>query len=130
MNIGIPVLLKEDFSVVRETLERIGIINRKRKIFVPSCYVIGTTDDTVYRIAYFKELFPLVNRETTYNEDDKLRRNTIVYLLKNWNLIELLHTQDISEYLHEKIPVLPYKEKDDYQIHHKFKFSKKIILDL
>ncbi|MFW6130265.1 MAG: translational repressor RegA [Atribacterota bacterium] len=127
--IGIPVYLKEDFSVVRETLERVGIINKKKKIFVPSCYVLGTEDEDIYRIVHFKELFPLVNRESNYDEDDKLRRNTIIYLLKNWKLVEPLDQNDISEFLHKKIPVLPHSQKDEYKIIHKFKFSKRIILE-
>lgn len=127
--IGVSVYLKEDFSVVRETLERVGIINKKRKIFIPSCYVVGTEDENIYKIVHFKELFPLVNRESNYDEDDRLRRNTIVYLLKNWNLVEPLDQNDISEFLHKKIPVLPFSQKDEYQIIHKFKFKERIVLE-
>jgi hypothetical protein len=127
--IGVPVRLKEDFSVVRETLERVGVINKKKKIFIPSCYVVGTDDEDVYRIVHFKELFPLVGRETNYSEDDEARRNTIVFLLKNWNLIEPIDQKDISTYLGKKIPVLPHDQKNEYNIIHKFKFSKKITLE-
>jgi hypothetical protein len=128
-NIGIAVYLKEDFSVVKETLERVGIINKKKQIFVPSCYVVGTTDPEIYRIVHFKELFPLIGRDTNYNADDELRRNTIVYLLKNWNLVEPIHSTDITEVLHKKIPVLPHNKKKEYTILHKFKFTQKIILE-
>lgn len=127
-DVGVPVRLMEDFSVIRETLERVGVINKKRKIFIPSCYVVGTEDEETYRIVHFKELFPLIGRDTTYNEDDRLKRNTIVYLLKNWGLIEPIDPDDVKEYLHKKIPVLPHNEKDNYEIIHKFKFSKKIVL--
>lgn len=129
MEIGIPVKLKEDFSVVRETLERVGVINKKKKLFIPSCYVVGTKDENVYRVVHFKELFPLVGRETNFDEDDRLRRNTIVLLLKNWNLIEPVDKSDITDYLKSKIPVLSHKEKPFYEIIHKFKFPHRIELD-
>jgi hypothetical protein len=129
MTIGVDVRLKEDFSVIRETLERVGVINKKKKTCIPSCYVVGTKREGIYKIVHFKELFPVINRESTYSEDDKLRRNTIVYLLNNWNLIELVETNDIQEYLHKKIPVLSHDDKKEYEIIHKFKFPKRITLD-
>lgn len=130
MSVGVSVKLKEDFSVVRETLERVGVINRKKKLFVPSCYIVGTDKENVYNIVHFKELFTVIGRETTYTHDDELRRNTVVLLLKNWNLLEPVDTSDISEYLPEKIPVLSHKDKPHYTIVHKFKFPHKITLEL
>lgn len=128
-NVGISVKLKEDFSVVRETLERIGIINRKKKAFYPSCYCVETSKEGIYKIVHFKELFPLAGRETTFDEVDKIRRKTIVHLLKNWNLIDVLNTDDIDEILSEKITVLKHSEKKDYTITHKYKFSKRIVIE-
>lgn len=124
---GIKVRLKEDFSVVRETLERIGIKNSKTKNFYPSCYCVETSQEEVYTIVHFKELFPLFDRETNFDNVDRLRLKTIVQLLKNWDLIEPL--EEIDEIMSEKISVLKHGEKKDYNIVHKFKFSKKIILD-
>lgn len=129
MTIGIAVKLNEDFSVIRETLERIGIINRKKKTFYPSCYCVETKESGVYRIVHFKELFPLFNRDSTFDEVDAIRRKTIVHLLKNWKLIEVVSPDDIDEILSEKITVLKHSEKRDYEIIHKFKFSKRIVLD-
>lgn len=127
--IGIAVKLKQDFSVIRETLERIGIINRKKKTFYPSCYCVETKIPNVYKIVHFKELFPLFDRETTFNEIDKLRRKTIVHLLKNWNLVDLVNANDIDEILAEKITVLKHSEKKQYNIIHKFKFSSHVVID-
>lgn len=129
MTIGIAVKLNEDFSVIRETLERIGIINRKKKTFYPSCYCVETKIPGVYKIVHFKELFPLFNRESTFDEVDAIRRKTIVHLLKNWKLVEVVSPDDIDEILSEKITVLKHSEKRDYEIIHKFKFSKRIVLD-
>jgi hypothetical protein len=38
--IGIKVLLKADYPVICETLERIGIVNKIEKKIFPSCYCI------------------------------------------------------------------------------------------
>jgi hypothetical protein len=127
-DIGITVKLKEDFSVVRETLERIGIINKKTKTFYPSCYCVEAKQNGMYKIVHFKELFPLFNRTSDFGEVDKLRRKTITHLLKNWNLIEIVNTDDVDEILSEKIAVLKHSEKKEYTIVHKFKFSSKIII--
>lgn len=129
MSIGIAVKLKEDFSVVRETLERLGIANRKKKTFFPSCYCVETREPGVYKIVHFKELFPLFQRKSTFDEVDKIRLKTIVHLLKNWNLVEIINSDDIDEILSEKITVLKHDEKKHYEIIHKFKFSRKVVLD-
>ena len=126
--VGITVKLKEDFSVVRETLERIGIINKKTKTFYPSCYCVESKTEGYYKIVHFKELFPLFNRTSNFNEVDKLRRKTITHLLKNWNLVEIVNNNDVDEILSEKISVLKHTEKKDYKIVHKFKFSSKITI--
>lgn len=129
MSIGILVKLNEDFSVVRETLERIGIVNRKKKEFFPSCYCVETKEPGLYRIVHFKELFPLSGRETTFDDVDSIRRKTIVHLISNWKLVEVVNPKDIDEILTEKITVLKHFEKKDYTIIHKYKFSQKIVVD-
>ena len=129
MTIGIAVRLKEDFSVVRETLERLGIANRKKKTFFPSCYCVETKEEGIYRIVHFKQLFPLFQRTSTFDEVDNIRLKTIVHLLKNWNLVDVVNPDDIDEILSEKITVLKHDEKKVYDIIHKFKFSRKIVLE-
>lgn len=128
-NIGIRVKLNKDFSVVRETLERIGIVNRKEKLIYPSCYCVESKTEGVYKIVHFKELFPLFDRETNFDRNDKLRRNTTVMLLKNWKLIEVVDSNEIDEIQSDKLTVLKHSEKSDYNIVHKFKFNSHIVVD-
>jgi hypothetical protein len=139
-NIGIKVILgndvvkgkKIDYPIVCETLERIGIVNRKQKIIYPSCYCVKT-DETVpdpinpnvYVIAHFKELFSLEGKTSTYCEDDKLRLQTICYLLNDWGLIKVLDKNDIDQILHDKVNVVPYSQKVNYKVVHKFKMNRK-----
>jgi hypothetical protein len=127
--IGISVKLNKDFSVIRETLERIGIINKKEKVVYPSCYCVESKTPGIYKIVHFKELFPLFDRDTNFDRNDKLRRNTTVLLLKNWKLIELVDSQEIDEIQSEKLSVLKHSEKSDYTIVHKFKFSTHVVVD-
>ena len=128
-NIGITVKLLKDFSIIRETLERIGIINRKTKIIYPSCYCVESKTEGIHKIVHFKELFPLFERTTNFDRNDKLRRNTTVILLKNWKLIDIINPNEIDEIQSDKIPVLKHSEKVDYTVVHKFKFSTHVVVE-
>jgi hypothetical protein len=129
MTIGIKVKLKKDFSIVRETLERIGIKNKKKMTFYPSCYCVESKDPDFFKIVHFKELFPLFGRETTFNDIDKLRRNTAVILLEGWGILEIVDRNEIDAMMIDKIPVLKHSEKQNFEIVHKFKFSTHIVVD-
>jgi hypothetical protein len=123
MSYGILVKINEDFSIVRETLARIGIINKKTKTVYPSCYIVGSMEnDNLYKILHFKEMFMATGGTSDISEDDILRRNTIVLLLKKWKLVDPINNSDIIEYLKNPVSVLPHKEKKNYTIVHKFKF--------
>lgn len=128
-SIGISVKLLKDFSIVRETLERIGIINRNTKLIYPSCYCVESKKEGIHKIVHFKELFPLFDRTTNFDRNDKLRRNTTVILLKNWKLLEIVEPKEIDEIQSDKIPVLKHSEKIDYNVVHKFKFSSHVVVD-
>lgn len=130
--IGIQVLLKRDYPVITETLERMGIINRTEKKIFPSFYCIKThlktkEDKEIYTVAHFKELFVLQDKPSTFNDQDEIRLKTGVYLLNDWGLIEVLNPEKIENILVEKIKVLPYKFKSEYQIVHKFKLTQGIV---
>jgi len=114
----IKVLVDE--KVVKETLNRIGIANKKKKILFPSCYLYES--DGAHYLVHFKQLF-LLTREHAYNavcEDDLLRRNSIAFCIRNWGLI------DVDEKLiepHDKfVFVLPHSQKSSWTISHKFNF--------
>lgn len=121
-DIGIKVNLLTEYSVICETLERIGVVNKKEKVIYPSCYChkVEKNGEIEYRICHFKELFSLQGKPSTFNNVDKLRLKTIVYFLKKWNLIEI--DVPIDEILKEKIDIVKHTEKKDYKIVHKFKY--------
>lgn len=108
-----------DKKVIKESLCRIGISDKKRKILYPSCYLYSK-DGKDY-IAHFKMLFVLNNQSESYNNisiDDIHRLHAIAFCLRNWKLINV---ED------EKIPnhdrfvfVLPHSEKSSWRIVHKY----------
>ena len=119
-DLGISVQLIKPISLVRETLERMGMCNKFEKKFFPSCYCVGNELDG-YKILYFKELIELEGKTTNYSDFDKLRRDTIVHFLIKWNLV---NTENLpSEILAEKISVLSHRDKLKYKICHKYEFK-------
>ena len=122
-NVGIHVHLKseEDFMVIRETLTRIGVSPKNQKKLYQSCHILRKND--VYVIAHFKELFLLDNLTSTLTEDDRLRRNAIVDLLEQWNLVTVDHEdefkmQDIMDT--KGLKVIKHSEKDEWELVPKF----------
>jgi hypothetical protein len=114
----IEVMLKVDANIVKETLSRMGIVNRQRKVLYPSCYLIEQFGR--FYVFHFKELFA-VTRSNWYNnlsEEDIHRKNAIVYCLKQWGMIEtdlsLIEPHDMYVF------VLPHSQKKDFLISHKF----------
>ena len=120
-NVGVHVNLfdPEDFMVVRETLSRIGVSPKGKKILYQSCHLIHKND--VYIVAHFKELFALDGLPSNVSEDDIKRRNAIIQLLEDWDLLEIVDKQKVTE----KMPVaglkiIKYNERDDWDLIPKF----------
>lgn len=122
-NYGVEVKLVSDFLVIKETLERIGIANRKTKVITPSVYILHKQGK--YYIIHFKELLALDGFKENLNETDISRRNAIATLLENWNMIEIVDEGIYQDELKEQIFVLPYSEKEQYKINHKYRINRK-----
>lgn len=115
-DVGIEVKLIKSFPLVKETLERMGYRVEDTKTFYPSCYCI--CKDNNYRIVHFKEMFSLEGKPTTYSKLDQVRRDTIVYFLVKWGLVDW--NEEVDSILQEKIDILKASEKRDYKIKHKY----------
>lgn len=120
---GVEVKLLSDFLVIKETLERIGIANRKTKIITPSVYILHKQGN--YYIIHFKELLALDGFKRNINETDISRRNAIISLLANWGMVSIEEDGVYQEELEEQIFVLPYAEKNNYKINHKYRISRR-----
>jgi hypothetical protein len=120
-NVGVHVKLfdDEDFMVVRETLSRIGVSPKGKKVLYQSCHLIHKNN--VYIVAHFKELFALDGLPSNVSEEDIKRRNAIVNLLEEWELIEVIDKDKIKDKMPiSGLKIIRYGEKDDWELIPKF----------
>ena len=93
----VEVTLKDpqDFLKVRETLTRIGVSSRIGNKLYQSCHILHKRGK--YYITHFKELFALDGLPSKMSEEDFGRRNTIVGLLAEWGLIDIVDEDKCSD---------------------------------
>lgn len=116
----------DDFLKVRETLTRIGVESKKKKILYQSCHIFHKQSH--YFIVHFKELFALDGKTTDISENDIQRRNTIAKLLSDWELIKIIDPENFQDYAPlSQIKVLNFSEKDEYTLMPKYTIGRKII---
>jgi hypothetical protein len=116
---------EDDFLKIRETLTRIGVASRKDKTIYQSCHILHKQGR--YYIVHFKELFALDGKPSNFGTEDKGRRNTIANLLAEWGLVSLVmptKSEDPVAPL-SQIKVLPFKEKDEWNLVTKYNIGKK-----
>lgn len=123
----LEVLLEkeDDFLKIKETLTRIGVSSRKEKKLWQSCHILHKRGK--YYIVHFKELFALDGLPTNLSDEDIARRNTIANLLDEWELLEIVEQEQSEEPVIsvKKIKILPYKEKDEWELCPKYHIGKK-----
>lgn len=125
--VGVEISLptEDSFLKVKETLTRIGISSRKEKKLFQSCHILHKKGR--YSILHFKELFILDGKANTFTEEDLARRNTIVNLLEEWELIKIVDsnkTKDPVASLNQ-IKIISFKEKDEWELAVKYNIGKK-----
>ena len=115
----------DDFLKVRETLTRIGVASKKDNNLYQSCHILHKQGR--YFIVHFKELFALDGKPSNFSESDIARRNTITNLLKEWDLIEIVIPSQTESPISpiSQIKVLPFKEKDEWELVAKYNIGKK-----
>jgi len=106
-------------------LTRIGVASRKDQVLYQSCHILHKQKR--YFIVHFKELFALDGKPTNFTDDDMMRRNTIVNLLAEWGLVELVDPAATSDKVApiSQIKVLSHKEKGDWTLEAKYSIGKK-----
>jgi len=124
--VGIEVILPspDSFLKVKETLTRIGISSRKEKKLYQTCHILHKQGR--YAILHFKELFILDGKKNTFTEEDLARRNTIVNLLDEWELISIADDAPLGEAAPlNQIKILSHKEKSNWTLEAKYNIGKK-----
>ena len=115
----------EDFLKVRETLSRIGLASKKDNTLYQSCHILHKQGK--YYIVHFKELFLLDGKDSTLSEGDVARRNRIIHLLDEWDLIEVVDFAKIENPISplSQIKIIPFKEKDKWNLVTKYTIGTK-----
>jgi hypothetical protein len=115
----------EDFLKIKETLSRIGVASKKDKTLYQSCHILHKQGK--YYITHFKELFLLDGKSSDFDEGDRGRRNTIVKLLEEWGLLEVISKEKIVEpqAALSQIKIIAFKEKDEWTLVPKYTIGKK-----
>jgi len=123
--IEIKLKTEEDFLKIKETLTRIGVASRKENTLYQSCHILHKQGK--YYIVHFKELFLLDGKESSITENDIARRNTIIKLLAEWELLEVVDMNKIDEITAplNQIKIIPFKEKFEWELVAKYTIGKK-----
>jgi hypothetical protein len=123
--VEVELLHDENFLKIKETLTRIGIASRKDKKIYQSCHILHKQGK--YYIVHFKELFMLDGKINNFDEEDRGRRNTIVNLLEEWNLIRTINPEMIQDPVAQlsQIKIISHKEKGEWELVAKYSIGKK-----
>jgi hypothetical protein len=127
LNQLVEVRLKnpEDFLKIKETLSRIGLASKKENTLYQSCHILHKQGK--YYIVHFKELFLLDGKDSTLAEGDIARRNRIVNLLEEWELLDIVNidqTKDLICPLNQ-IKIIAFKDKNDWNLVTKYTIGNK-----
>jgi hypothetical protein len=114
--VEISLALDEDFLKVKETLTRIGVSSKKENKLYQSCHILHKRGK--YYIVHFKELFGLDGLPFDLSESDIARRNTIINLLEEWELLEIIDSDKCIDPIASigQIKIVPFKEKKDWEL--------------
>lgn len=125
VGIEIDLPTEDSFLKIKETLTRIGISARKEKKLFQSCHILHKQGR--YAILHFKELFILDGKQDTFTEEDEGRRNTIVNLLEEWELLKIVDKDRSKEPVASlnQIKIISYKDKEDWELAVKYNIGKK-----
>jgi hypothetical protein len=124
--LGVEIRLKnkEDFLKVKETLTRIGVSSKKEKKLFQSCHILHKRGR--YAIMHFKEMFLLDGLDSDIDDDDVARRNTIIKLLVEWDLIDVIDPEEYKDpqISLARLKIIPHKDKKEWQLIPKYHIGK------
>ena len=116
----LEVKLLVDPNVIKETLSRMGIVDKKNKIIYQSCHLLKQFD--TYYLVHFNQLFTLAPNKNGYlgfgnvSLEDIERRNSIALWLTKWHMISI---NDMNE-------IIPHRTKFDIVSHNEAINYKKV----
>jgi hypothetical protein len=123
--IEVRIAEEEDFLKIKETLTRIGVASRKEKKLYQSCHIFHKQGK--YYIVHFKEMFAIDGKPSNFSDEDKGRRNKIIELLQDWQLLKVVESDKIKDPLASmsQIKIINHKEKNDWTLEAKYNMGRK-----
>jgi len=105
----------DDFLKIKETLTRMGVASNRDKILYQSAHILHKQGR--YYIVHFKELFALDGKNTNISDVDIERRNAIIKLLQEWNLLNVLDETQLEPMGNVgQFKIISYKEKSNWEL--------------
>lgn len=115
----------DDFLKIKETLTRIGIVSRKDNSLYQSCHILHKKGN--YFIVSFKEMFCIDGKKNNLTKSDLLRRNSIIQLLCDWKMCNIVDSKQISEKEDIKnIRIIKYSDKNNWNLKSKYTVGGKL----
>lgn len=123
--VEVKIAEEEDFLKIKETLTRIGVASRKEKKLYQSCHIFHKQGK--YYIVHFKEMFLIDGKPSNFSEEDMGRRNKIIQLLQEWDLLKVVEPERIAEPIASmsQIKIINHKEKNDWTLEAKYNMGRK-----
>ena len=114
----------DDFLKIKETLTRMGVASNREKILYQSTHILHKQGH--YYIVHFKELFALDGKPTNLTKVDVERRNAIVNLLQEWNLLTVVKPDQLVPMGNVgQFKIISFKDKVDWQLEPKYNIGVK-----
>ena len=123
--VEVRIAEEEDFLKIKETLTRIGVASRKERKLYQSCHIFHKQGK--YYIVHFKEMFAIDGKPSNFSDEDKGRRNKIIELLQDWQLLKVVESDKIKDPLASmsQIKIINHKEKNDWTLEAKYNMGRK-----
>lgn len=122
----LEIKLLVDPNVIKETLSRMGIVDKKNKIIYQSCHLLKQFD--TYYLVHFKQLFTLTPSKNGYRGfgnvslEDIERRNSIALWLIKWHMISIDDMNEIIPH-RTKFDIVSHKDAVNYKKVRKFNIN-------
>ncbi len=123
--VEVTLKAQDDFLKIKETLTRIGFASKKDNTLYQSCHILHKKGK--YYIVHFKELFILDGKQADLTLNDVGRRNTIINLLQEWELLDIVDptaTEDPTVTM-SQIKIVPHREKKNWNLVAKYSIGTK-----
>lgn len=110
-----------NFTLVMETLERMGMVSKLHKTLFQSCHLLHKKNKLY--IVHFKEMYILDRKYSSLTLNDIAIRNLISVLLEKWGLIKLINPiEDEPVARGSSITIIPHKDKNNWKLEPKYTF--------